>query len=1174
MKKINLLIAVGLLSTASMQAQTTIASVGFESGDQKYTTTSAYTPGGTYGNWVNRQDDDVWTEAWDADTHSGEFCMRMENTEAYTGNTWDRGFMIGNLKLKNNTSYRVSFWVKAEPTFFTAEGTEQSTQVKSTISIGREYCDMPISTASGLQYYNNFRGMTGEWKHFSYMTFFTNKGDQDKYSMNYTGKEDANGKILVPQGDPFPEEYFMIINMYNPGEYLLDDIKVEEGVTFNAATFVDDVIKLDFGYPTNIADLAKAANGTLSLDPSCVSVTVDGTVVPVAYVEGKTDGFLYIFLDEISLAENQNVVVSFTPAADCPIVYNNDKRPSEDVSADMAILGFSNEVAYYDESIDALPSIWSAAQMVSSVPENESFEIDGSTFSTVSITYDKELDIDNASAIYEKNGVQTFIPWDALSLSEDKKTVNIAVGALDDGEYTLTLSGVANSFGVECLDAQTITFAIGVDDDDTVSEDIYVSDFDNEMTGGIPEGWVTYNEAGFHIYGFNDEARTSQYNYNWGGTPGGGGARLYEGFSGDFKKAMYWGTRGTNEGYAEYGSLVKDYIMEDGSIDPEMPEGVALKLEPRKYQISFLMAAWKGEPTFTFTLEDLSGNVYAKFTDILAAPNVNGDGAANVTGSVKCVTDFTVDKEGYYVLRFTAAEAVWMEYLLANVKLITMPSKASYYRQLLAAAVEQAKEVMENAASTDYDGDTKTAFAAAINRAETEHFTSGSQVNALIEELETLGAKMAARVENIDNFTIAILEASGAYETLEGKYVNAEIAVEAKALIDQYQNTNPSDLSDEELAAVTPKLVTGAAQMANVQKVVDIITWGAYKAAQTATILGADATDAQNAVTDDRDVVNATNAASTIELYKKIAAGEDLTALMEKVYDDQNANPDSEDGDPNYDENGFPLIITGINFTGLIQNPHFYTYSTNASANLEDNTIVGWMCEQFINYDEEGEVVSQGSVHFSGDAATEAMPVADVMINAYGSGAEYKFYQTIENVPVGTYDVFLGSRTASNTYTNDTDETIYEPYNAQDENGIWDKYIFAQVGDATPIMAPFAIGAWGTHATVIPNVTVEEGQSLTIGYVEHYVSGKATKNGEPLSFWDTNTFADDARLFFVAPLAGYDYAKAAENLADGVEAIVKKDAVKTNAIYNLAGQRVNGDYKGIVIKNGKKVLVK
>ena len=42
---------------------------------------------------------------------------------------------------------------------------------------------------------------------------------------------------------------------------------------------------------------------------------------------------------------------------------------------------------------------------------------------------------------------------------------------------------------------------------------------------------------------------------------------------------------------------------------------------------------------------------------------------------------------------------------------------------------------------------------------------------------------------------------------------------------------------------------------------------------------------------------------------------------------------------------------------------------------------------------------------------------------------------------------------------------------------------------------------------------------------------------------------------------------------DGINNVVSKSTV-SNATYNLAGQRVSKDYKGIVIKNGKKVVVK
>ena len=435
----------------------------------------------------------------------------------------------------------------------------------------------------------------------------------------------------------------------------------------------------------------------------------------------------------------------------------------------------------------------------------------------------------------------------------------------------------------------------------------------------------------------------------------------------------------------------------------------------------------------------------------------------------------------------------------------------------------------------------------------------------MIAKLKADSEKMTARVNNIDNFSIAIIEASSAYEGLEGKYKNAEIATTAKEMIDKYGSTNPSDLSDDELAEVTPKLMTAASQLGNVNKVVDILTYGIYKATQAAIALGADAAEGYEAVDDDRALADAIKTKATIALYNKIAAGEDLTPFFDKVFDDVATPIDEvpEGQEDLYDEQGRPRVIYGLDLSGFIYNPHMYTFGTNSGANLEDNSIVGWNCTQL-----EG-----GGLHFSGDAATEAMPVSDVMINAYGAGGAYRFYQELTDLPVGIYDFHIGTRTAADSQG--------QPYNDfNDETGIYDKYMFVQVDDNEPMMVPFAVGGWGTHTTVISGVEVKEGSKVTIGVVEDYQSGKAQKDGEPKDFWDTNTFCDDARAYFVAPLKDYDYAKAAEDLASGVETI-RQDS--SNAaiigIYNVNGARQSTLRPGInIIKraDGKvnKVLVK
>ena len=851
----------------------------------------------------------------------------------------------------------------------------------------------------------------------------------------------------------------------------------------------------------------------------------------------------------------------------------------------MKVLGFTNETAYYNGSIDALPAIYAAPKMVSSNPENESFELNPNTLKSISVTYDKELNLDDASATLYLNGV-TRDYTENMTLSADKKTINVALPVrLSDNEYTMILSGVKNSYGVEAVEPTNIIFAIGKDKDNTQSEVVYQSDFDNDLTDGVPPGWNTYNEAGYHLYGFNDEDRTSQYTYNYGGNPGGGGTRLYAGFSGDFKKAMYWGSRGTPEGYAEYGSLVKDYIQADGTLSEETPEDIvrtALWLEPRKYNISFLMAAWKGEPTFTFTLEDLEGNIYARFEDYLAAPNVNGVTSAHVTGSVKCEADFIVDHEGYYVLRFTAAPVTWQEYLLANVELITMPSKASYWKSKLAKKVEEVGLTLDEAANADYDGETKTALTNAMAQANAGGFTSGTQISTLIAELDELNAKMKARIANIDSYSEAVLEAQMAIDELDEKYQGSSLVAEAQDIINRYKDVDPKPLSDGELAEVAPALTSAMNKVKNAKSAIDYLTYGVQKAAETAALFGADPTAGYNAISDDRALADNYNTQATIALYKKIANGEDLSAYMTLLYDTNKIDDNAEEGDENYDEEGHPLVAKGIDLTGFIQNPNFYTMGTTESPDF-----TGWIFEPITTTDGEGYITT-GSARMTAMASADN-PVNVASLNAYGASAEYNFYQAIRNLPVGVYTVYLGSRTAvKNQPIGETDE--HGVFNAQNEDGIWDKYIYAQVGNAIAQMTPFAAGSNDGvgFATTVTNVIVKKGEQLTIGAVENYTSGKASGHNwnfnlnqyEPTDFWDTNTYVRDAKIFFVAPLEGYDYAKAArdlENESDTVK-VLRGDANGDQIVdiidvvtvvnyilqnpsdkFNFAGADVNGD---------------
>lgn len=1132
-------------------------------------------------------------EQCNGDQVSGEYSLRAENDPSVEGYSWDRGFKIGNLPIKENTPYRVSFWIKAdESSYIDENGAEKNTALTAWLSKGMENYDKSFSSPSGRNYgVQMTSGLTGEWQRISFVSYYANAAVLD----NIIANQEWVGNSVFPEsmggdgtqtyaqyfGGHLPEKYFVVVNMYSPVSYMLDDVKVEEGVTFNEATFSGNVVKLDFGYPTNIAALAKANKGAVSLPVECASVTQNGTPLTVEFVEGKEDGFLYVFLTEdVQFEEADDVKVSFTPVADCPIIYSTDARPSSDVESEMKVLGFADEKAWSVEEINVFPSAWTPAKLVSSTPENESFEIDVETFNKISLTFDKAVDLTYASAMLEKNGVFTNLTK-AMTLSEDGKTINIAVSGLGDGEYELTVGGVVNTFGVDCEGDIVLTFALGKDADTSVSESVYSTNetFAATANGTFPVGWVADDNGTIHEYGLTDAGEI--WNYNWGGNLGGGGSRAMTGYSGDLNgAAIYWRSmNGANSlGTLTFGEQVKNYVLADGSIDPAMPEGISLYLDARKYQITIRMCAWKNlngntdevsednAPKYSFTLEDLEGNIYARFDDVSAMPNVNGAQDRAVNNVTRSQTDFTVDKAGYYMLKFSTTQPNG-EYLLGGVDLITMPSKAAYWKQQLAAAIEEAKPAMDAAYGTDYDGDTKTAFSAALAKAEAGGFNTPSAITAVINELKDLAAKLTTRVNNIDDYTIYIIEGSTTYESLAEKYLASQVAVDAKKVLDQYAAINPSTLSDEELSEVVPLLQKTVNAINNLEANAGLLTWGITKGIETYNKLATQNEAALNAAvaaaTDDRAVANNLNAANKLRvlqiLANELVNGQIPEAYLTKVNEREEYDE--------YDEPTGNMIcdVIGIELTGCVQNPKFYReYGVDG--------IPGWALEA-------GSDSTTLNIAYGGTAPSADTPVTDMEINIYGN-ADYNLYQTLENLPAGIYTIKFSTRTPLVDKTADYGKIFY--YNAQnDETGEWDKYIYA--GSA---VEPYKGGSWGygneSNNTMIENVQVGEDGTLLIGAREHYSSGKAEKHEDntPQSFWTGTTMCDNVRIFLVAPLEGYDYAQAAKDMEVSIDAVENEPEAKViTGIYNINGAQVSSIQKGVnLVKfsdgSVKKVLVK
>ena len=1188
MKKNYLLIAAGLLGAASLQAQTVVASLDFEDESQKgaFKTEYALTPElGFFGDWVNYKDTDEWDERSKDDPHSGEYCFMAANTGAI-GQTWDRGFKLS-FPMKVETPYRVSFWAKVDPSYQGADAqgsrTLESTELTSWLSKGMENYDKSI-LSYGMDHKNGPRDgvlFNGEWQHVSYVVYNPTAEAMDATIPSWQGGGEFPARFGGQAGETYrshfeeklPEVYFFIANLFCPVTYYLDDIVIEEGVTVREVTYSDEIIKVDFGYATNIATLAKANKGTLSLDKDLVTVTINGEEAEVVYVEGKEDGFLYINV-AAQMFEDDEVVVSFKGSEE--MLYSSANRPSSDTTGNVQVFGFKDEKAYWDETVETVFAAWGKPTMKSSVPVNNSFNLKAEDVKEVTVNFVSAVNTKNASAVLIKGAQKTSLT-SAMQLSEDKKTITIPVSGLTDGAYKLVIENLKNENDEYAEEPAEVNFEIGEPQGNADEEIAYVSDYGNYDASTLPIGYSGTSDN-------SDRESTAAEPLT-----GLAGAPRMMGTPDNSNHGIYWGARGGSTGILSFGKYAALSASGETLGDGITPEE-ALWLDEGTYVLTYKNASWDAASgnAYKVGIYDAAGTSIFLQEGLVPEITIAQGPAEGVIPTSEY--EVAVPAPGYYYIEFEGNTG-WSCWLLTSLSITGKPaSSGAAAMKKLKDAIAAAEESYNNA-DEKYDGSAKDALAETIKKAKEGTFTNPQEVTEMVKELNAAGQKFADRKTNYDNFVKNYEDAKNSIEGLEGKYKTNEKVKDAEAIIKKYDGVDPKGFSDSELAAASKDVNDVPSILSNIKSVVDILTYRAIQASDLGLKLRVDENviDALDALSSDAtDDIDAANKQITLALYESIAGGIDLDPLYEKSYSSE-VDEEFDETDPEsvatHDADGHKLIMAGIPVSGYVRNPNFYTTATDASV----VDFPGWTLEglEYTTTNDEGEEeVHTGSAKMT-TAASASNPAVTASLNGYGQSAEYKFYQVIENVPAGVYTINIQTRTASKN--NADADGNYGFFNAQNADGIWDKYIFAQVDDETPIMVPFTVGSYNEngYATYITGIKIKDGQKLTIGAVEHYTSGQAsghTWDDElgayvPADYWDTNTWVRNAALYFTGALEGYDYAAAAKKVAEEIatEIVTVEEAAPAEGevLYNVAGQVVDENYKGIVVTaSGKKYLKK
>ena len=109
-------------------------------------------------------------------------------------------------------------------------------------------------------------------------------------------------------------------------------------------------------------------------------------------------------------------------------------------------------------------------------------------------------------------------------------------------------------------------------------------------------------------------------------------------------------------------------------------------------------------------------------------------------------------------------------------------------------------------------------------------------------------------------------------------------------------------------------------------------------------------------------------------------------------------------------------------------------------------------------------------------------------------------------------------------------------------------------------------------------VTLEDGSPLptwlNVTVTDEYNDEKAYQNNTSVKFQAIGTNNNDVReaTVLLSFIGGKYKFNVKQKTTNSIQIITNDDSQADAPMYNIAGQRIDGNYKGVVIRNGKKII--
>lgn len=404
-----------------------------------------------------------------------------------------RNLFVRGLNVEENSSYRLTFYVKGNVRKNAIPANLNAADINLTLyaDVMRGYFhnEKPfsmgyINDSKTYQYTNSFAYtkdfFNGDWEKVTFMTYYTTDSIADYYVFvdGYWWADGAwtwQSKDTVGSTNPKkydlnyivqPDKYFVRLGFAsNYSEFCIDNMSLTKS-WIGGVEYYQDMLRVNFGYETNLKDLAREAYEKTRVDAVEVPGKYfevwgkypDGTweLTDIASAEYQGDGYMYMFTDtyidgngeekHLSFEDYDTVLVTFTNPAEKEIQlkYTGDLFPRandvEWIKAGKLVPNFYNEVAQLNPyafqgvySMSNRPPVCQSEQY-----EDGSFGLDG-TIRQLKFQFSSEMEIDNPANVETRKKCVVYVGEEIWDRAWDKNTKTLTLTR--PAKYTTPLKG-------------------------------------------------------------------------------------------------------------------------------------------------------------------------------------------------------------------------------------------------------------------------------------------------------------------------------------------------------------------------------------------------------------------------------------------------------------------------------------------------------------------------------------------------------------------------------------------------------------------------------------------------------------------------------------------------------------------------------------------------------------